>query len=120
MKFWMKFIKFLLKINRFFKSNRYFSRLLLRQILIAIFALSLLFALSRYFCVCDGALSASCSYPLCVLHACTACASGEIYPVCTDKICRDSRTPTTAKFLCPSKAIYKTGVNINFQIQLKF
>lgn len=59
MKFWMKFIKFLLKINRFFKSNRYFSRLLLRQILIDIFALSLFFALSRYFCDRDGALPAA-------------------------------------------------------------
>lgn len=59
MKFWMKFIKFLLKINRFFKSNRYFSRLLLRQILIAVFALSrYFFALLCYFCDRDGALSA--------------------------------------------------------------
>lgn len=60
MKFWMKFIKFLLKINRFFKSNRYFSRPFLRQILIAVFALSrYFFALSRYFCDRDGALPAA-------------------------------------------------------------
>lgn len=72
MKFWMKFIKFLLKINRFFKSNRYFSRLLLRQILIAVFTLSrYFFALLCYFyapmrrSVCRG-------YPLCASHACTA------------------------------------------------
>ena len=59
MKFWMKFIKFLLKINRFFKSNRYFSRHFFKTNFNRRFCpLTLFFALSCYFCDRDGALSA--------------------------------------------------------------
>lgn len=70
MKFWMKFIKFLLKINRFLTKSLLFSP-------------SFETNLNRCFCplviFCSFALllrsrrrSAGCSYPLCVLHTCTA------------------------------------------------
>lgn len=71
MKFWMKFIKFLLKINRFFNQIVTFLAIFLRQILIAVFALSRYFLLfratfaHRYSVFCR-------SHPLCASHACTA------------------------------------------------
>ena len=106
MKFWMKFIKFLLKINRFFKSNRYFSRLLLRQILIAVLPSRVIFCSFVLLLRTDAAL---CLPRLSTLRlACLHCR-GEIYPACTDKICRNSGTPATVKFLCPSEAIYRTS-----------
>ena len=116
MKFWMKFIKFLLKINRFFKSNRYFSRLLLRQILIAVFALSRYFLLFR---ATFAIATALCLPRLSTLRlACLHCR-GEIYPACTDKIYRNARTPATVKFLCPSEAIYKTSYEYKFLNSVK-
>lgn len=70
MKFWMKFIKFLLKINRFFKSLL-FSPSFETNLNRCFCPLALFFALSRYFyapmrrSVCRG-------YPLCASHARTA------------------------------------------------
>jgi len=88
----------------------------LRQILIAVFALSRYFLLFR---ATFAIATALCQLQLSTLRLARPRCRGEIYPVCIDKICRNARTPATIKFLYPSEAIYRMSYEYKFLNSVK-